>query len=68
MDNYTTRQGQMWDQIALEVYGDEKAAGWLMESNPALTGTWIFDSGAVLTTPARAAQTGASSLPPWRRA
>ena len=30
---YTTKQGQTWDEIALEVYGDEKYADFLMQNN-----------------------------------
>ena len=28
---YTTKQGDVWDKIAYEVYGDEEYTGWLME-------------------------------------
>ena len=30
---YTTKQGDVWDKIAYEVYGDEEYTGWLMENN-----------------------------------
>ena len=47
---YTTKQGDVWDKIAYEVYGDEEYTGWLM----------------VLQTPAPPEQTAANDLPIWR--
>ena len=47
---YTTKQGDVWDKIAYEVYGDEEYTGWLMESNFPLLDTFVFDAGVVLQT------------------
>ena len=33
-DTYTTISGDTWDGIALEVYGSEAEADWLMQHNP----------------------------------
>ena len=49
---YTTKQGDVWDKIAYEVYGDEEYTGWLMENNFPLLDTFVFDAGVVLQTPA----------------
>lgn len=35
---YETVQGDTWDKIAYQVYGDEKYAGYLMENNRPVTG------------------------------
>ena len=41
---YTTKQGDVWDKIAYEVYGDEEYTGWLMENNFPLLDTFVFDA------------------------
>lgn len=48
---YTTRQGQAWDQIAKEVYGDEKYTDYLMQSNPQYLDIFVFPYGIGLKTP-----------------
>ena len=60
---YTTKQGDVWDKIAYEVYGDEEYTGWLMENNFPLLDTFVFDAGVVLQTPAPPEQTAANDLP-----
>ena len=62
---YTTRSGQQWDEIALEVYGDEKHADVLMQANPQELGTYQFSAGVVLNTP-ELTEEQAAELPPWR--
>ena len=57
---YTTKQGDVWDKIAYEVYGDEEYTGWLMENNFPLLDTFVFDAGVVLQTPAPPEQTAAN--------
>lgn len=32
--DYTTKSGDTWDLIALNVYGSELKADWLMQNNP----------------------------------
>ena len=34
--DYTTKSGDTWDLIALNVYGSELKADWLMQNNPEL--------------------------------
>lgn len=63
---YTTKQWDVWDKIAYEVYGDEEYTGWLMENNFPLLDTFVFDAGVVLQTPAPPEQTAANDLPIWR--
>ena len=62
---YTTRAKQQWDEIALEVYGDEKHADILMQANPQALGTYQFPAGVVLNTP-ELAEKQTTELPPWR--
>lgn len=61
---YTTKQGQAWDQIAKEVYGNEIYADFLMESNPRHLNILIFSAGVELNTPKLPEQK--KDLPPWR--
>ena len=62
---YTTRAGQQWDEIALEVYGDEVHADVLMQANPRALETYQFPAGVMLNTP-ELAEEQATELPPWR--
>lgn len=48
---YKAKQGQTWDDIALEVYGSEVYADFLMQSNLPLLDILIFSAGTVLSTP-----------------
>lgn len=64
--SYVTRSGDMWDSIAKEVYGDEMKADILMQANPELLRTIIFDAGAVIQCP-EVTQETEISLPEWRR-
>ena len=61
---YTTRQGQTWDEIALEVYGNEVYADFLMQNNFEHLDTLIFSAGAVLRTP-ELEQEIEGDEPPW---
>lgn len=65
-DTYTTISGDTWDGIALEVYGSEAEADWLMRHNPQHITTTKFASGVTLQTPAMPVTTPAN-LPPWKR-
>ncbi len=64
-ETYTTKQGQTWDQVALEVYGEERHADFLMQNNFAHLDTLVFSSGEVLNTPELPVELD-GSLPPWR--
>lgn len=62
---YRTVLGDTWDTIAKEVYGDEKAAGWLMKNNPRQLGTAVFmDEVYIYTPPIPKISNG--DLPDWR--
>lgn len=63
---YTTKQGDAWDAIAYQVYGDEKYTGWLMQNNFPLLDTFVFPAGVVLQTPEPTEGDELTNLPIWR--
>lgn len=63
---YITKQGDAWDAIAYQVYGDEKYMGWLMANNYPLLDIFVFPAGAVLQTPPLPEADGTTQLPGWR--
>ena len=67
MSTYTTKQGDMWDTIALSQYGSLAAMSPLMYANTQHIGTYIFPSGVVLNIPEIDDESNvlASDLPPW---
>lgn len=68
-NTYTTSAGDMWDKIALVVYGDVKYTEYLMNNNqdPILLATVIFAAGVTLQTPTLPiTQTINTGTPPWR--
>lgn len=64
-DTYTTKQGDTWDNIALQVYGEERYADFLMQNNYALLDILVFSAGTVLNTPVLPEERD-GDLPPWR--
>ena len=48
---YTTIQGQTWDQIAYEVYGNEYMCDKIMDLNREKLDTFIFPAGIKLILP-----------------
>ena len=73
---YTTIQGDMWDSISHQVYGDVKFAfsqlgseaytDRLMNLNPQHLGYYTFPAGIVLKLPDPAEDVG-DALPPWKQ-
>lgn len=63
---YTTKQGDAWDAIAFEVYGDEKYTGYLMQNNFPVLDYFVFPSGVVLQTPDLPADSTTTGMPIWR--
>ncbi|MCI2105401.1 MAG: tail protein X [Intestinimonas sp.] len=63
---YTTQQGDAWDAIAYQVYGDEKYTGWLMQNNFPQLDTFVFDAGVVLQTPDPPEDHDTTDTPIWR--
>lgn len=65
METYETVQGDTWDMIAKKVYGEEKYAGYLMESNRLLLDYMMFPGGVALSIPELTEEQDAD-LPIWR--
>lgn len=63
---YETLQGDCWDSIALDYYGDEYKASLLMAANPEHIRTIIFEAGIILKVPL-IEEAQASTLPPWKQ-
>lgn len=64
---YTTRQGDTFDELALQVYDSEKKAHLLIEANPDYADVLIFDAGVALTIPVYENTAPPETLAPWRR-
>ena len=64
---YIARQGQLWDQIALEMYGTEMKSSFLLEHNQEMTDILIFEGGEKVRIPIIQESELITSLPPWRR-
>ena len=70
MSTYITRQGEMWDKIALEQCGSLAKMGALMMANTQYIGVYVFPGGVELTLPESADVDEAASgeeMPPWKR-
>ena len=65
-DIYTTKKGDKWDSIALEIYGDETKADWLMDNNLLYVSVFEFDEGVMLKIPELTEERN-GNLPPWRQ-
>lgn len=63
---YTTKEGDQWDAIAKEVYGDEVHMDYLISNNLQYIEVFQFPAGIKLKTPDLPSGTD-SDLPPWRR-
>ena len=66
---YTTINGQTWDQIAYEAYGDEHYCDRIMDANRDKLEFFVFPSGIVLNLPEKEEIIGStvlSDFPTWR--
>lgn len=62
---YKTKSGDVWDQIAKEIYGDESYVSFLMANNQEHLGFFIFPEGICLM--AEDLPEDETALPDWRR-
>jgi phage tail protein X len=62
-----TVRGDTFDALALEMLGDEKFAGTIMQYNPDYCDTLIFDAGVELYIPDSVNVVPPETMPPWRR-
>lgn len=68
MSTYTTKQGDMWDGIAYEMYGDVNFTDVLINANLEYRYIYIFSDGVVLDVPDVEDRITADDLPPWKKA
>lgn len=64
---YTTSEGDTWDLIALKFLHEERKMTLIMDANPFLRKTVIFDAGVEVTIPVFEENLSKESLAPWRR-
>lgn len=65
--DYTTREGDTFDALALEMYGEETLAHYIIEFNPDYADVLIFDGNVALRLPIVEEVETPDTLPPWRR-
>lgn len=63
---YATVEGDTFDSISLEFYGEENYSVFIMQFNPKLIKTIIFESGISIKIP-KINIKETSTLPPWKR-
>ena len=64
---YTTREGDTFDALALQLYNDERLAHYIIEFNPDYADVVIFDANVALRLPIVEDAETPETLPPWRR-
>ena len=64
---YTTREGDTFDALALEMYGEETLAHYIIDFNPDYADVLIFDANVPLRLPIVEDVELPDTLPPWRR-
>lgn len=72
--DYTCAQGETWDSLAYDAYGDDDVDGeylahWLIQVNPKYMHTVMFEGGEVVQIPVFLDEDipDDESLPPWER-
>lgn len=64
---YETRQGDTFDELALQFYNDELLAHLIIDFNPQYSDCLILDEGINLRIPLYETQQTAETLPPWKQ-
>lgn len=64
---YTTREGDTFDALALEMYGEETLAHYIIDFNPDYADVLIFGANVALRLPIVENAETPDTLPPWRR-
>ena len=63
---YTTVQGDMWDSIAYNFYGDVKYIDLLLKNNLDLLDVYVFSAGTKVFIP-ELPEVYEDDIPEWRR-
>lgn len=66
--DYTTRLGDTFDELALQVYNNEKMASEIIAANPDYADVIIFDEEVTLRIPVFDETVTPETLAPWRTA
>ena len=64
---YQTRVGDTFDELALQVYNNEKMAHHIIEHNPDYADVIIFEEPVLLSIPIFEETEKPETLAPWRR-
>ena len=67
--NYTTKEGDRWDQLAFRFYGSVKSIGILTDANPTVSLSPVIDFGTILIVPIIDNSTASvitKNKPPWK--
>lgn len=64
---YTTREGDTFDALALSMYNDEGMSSVIIQFNPDYCDVIVFDAFVKLRLPVVDNTETAASLAPWRR-
>lgn len=65
--DYTCRQGDMFDLLAGQAYGQEYMSSTLIMANPDYADVVMFDGGESIRIPIVEVVERPDTLPPWRR-
>ena len=65
--NYRTRAGDTFDELALQVYNNEKMAHHIIEQNPDYADVIISEESVTLKIPIFDETEAPETLAPWRR-
>ena len=65
--DYTARQGDCFDLLAGQAYGQEAMAGAIVAANPDYADVTAFEGGELLRIPVVDTVETPDTLPPWRR-
>lgn len=67
MHEHITSEGETFDSLALQYYGEERLASTIIQANPDYCDTLIFEAGVLLYIPSASTVEMPNTLPPWRR-
>jgi hypothetical protein len=66
---YTTLEGERWDNVAYKAYGNPGLSKILIEANPEVKISDVLTAGTILNIPVQeevSVITAAELLPPWK--
>lgn len=66
-EDYTARQNDSFDMLALQAYGEERMAHIIAKANREHVGVLLFEGGERLRIPIVEKVETPETLPPWRR-